>query len=269
MKSPFPGMDPYIEACGLWEDFHDDLIAELKRALADAVPDKYVVRTGDRAYIELIEAEGKEHRQFKPDVSLLEPISPTPASAGGVAVAEPETDEEAVSLRAYIAEEFREKFVEIFEQDEEGLRLVTSIEILSPSNKRRDSPGRELYLRKRQAHLLGEANLVELDLLRGGVRMPMVDPWPQSPYTLLIGRRSRAPYCKVLKAYSLKPLPPLPIPLSSGDPDVTVSLQPMLDSIYARARYHRSIDYSKPCAPPLLAEETAFLQEQLRAQSQS
>lgn len=23
MKSPFPGMDPYIEACGLWEGFHN------------------------------------------------------------------------------------------------------------------------------------------------------------------------------------------------------------------------------------------------------
>ena len=26
MKSPFPGMDPYIEACGLWGDFHSHLI---------------------------------------------------------------------------------------------------------------------------------------------------------------------------------------------------------------------------------------------------
>ena len=34
MKSPFPGMDPYIEACGLWGDFHHDLISEIKYALA-------------------------------------------------------------------------------------------------------------------------------------------------------------------------------------------------------------------------------------------
>jgi hypothetical protein len=26
MKSPFPGMDPYYEACGLWEGFHNRLI---------------------------------------------------------------------------------------------------------------------------------------------------------------------------------------------------------------------------------------------------
>jgi hypothetical protein len=38
MNSPFPGMDPYIEHCGLWIDFHDDLIAEIKRSLAARLP---------------------------------------------------------------------------------------------------------------------------------------------------------------------------------------------------------------------------------------
>ncbi|HLJ94607.1 MAG TPA: DUF4058 family protein [Gemmataceae bacterium] len=23
MKSPFPGLDPYVEVCGLWESFHN------------------------------------------------------------------------------------------------------------------------------------------------------------------------------------------------------------------------------------------------------
>ncbi len=45
MKSPFPGMDPYIEACGLWADFHDDLIAEIKRSLAARLPERYFVQT--------------------------------------------------------------------------------------------------------------------------------------------------------------------------------------------------------------------------------
>ncbi len=44
MRSPFPGMDPYIEACGLWEDFHEALIAQIRDALAQSVPDHYVVR---------------------------------------------------------------------------------------------------------------------------------------------------------------------------------------------------------------------------------
>jgi hypothetical protein len=49
MKSAFPGMDPYIEAADLWEDFHDDLIAAIKRALTDALPQAYVARTRKRS----------------------------------------------------------------------------------------------------------------------------------------------------------------------------------------------------------------------------
>jgi hypothetical protein len=30
MRSPFPGMDPYIEASGVWEDFHHNLITEIQ-----------------------------------------------------------------------------------------------------------------------------------------------------------------------------------------------------------------------------------------------
>ena len=84
----------------------------------------------------------------------------------------------------------RESFIEIYEQAPE-IRLVTCIEVLSPSNKRPGTEGWELYLRKRNALLLGQASLVEIDLLRGGRRMPMVEPWPPSPYYLLVGWQSR------------------------------------------------------------------------------
>ena len=59
MKSPFPGMDPYIEACGLWGDFHHDLISEIKHALAQAAPERYIVRSGERSYVVLVEQAGK------------------------------------------------------------------------------------------------------------------------------------------------------------------------------------------------------------------
>jgi Protein of unknown function (DUF4058) len=106
MRSPFPGMDPYIEACGLWGDFHHDLISEIKHALAQAAPERYLVRAGERSYVVLVE------------------------------------------------DEHREAFVEIYEATPEQ-RLVTSIEILSPSNKRPRAPGYDLYLRKRQSLLAG------------------------------------------------------------------------------------------------------------------
>jgi hypothetical protein len=167
-------------------------------------------------------------------------------------------------MRAFIATDYEEKFIDIFELKPER-RLVTSIEILSPSNKRRGTPGWKKYLRKRQGLLLGKANLVELDLLRGGERLPMLDPWPGTPYTLLVAREESAPTCRVWPAYSERPLPGLPIPLSKPDPDLPLALQPLIEAIYERGRYAEEIDYTQPLEPPLREEEVALLQQRLRA----
>jgi hypothetical protein len=262
MKSPFPGMDPYIEACGLWADFHDDLIQEIKRALAQSVPERYLVRTGERSYVVLADTEGKEAHPFVPDVSMTTPPAREPPK-GGTAAVETATETESLSLRAFIAEQYRETFLEIYEADSDR-RLVTCIEVLSPSNKRRGSEGWELYLRKRQGLLLGAAHLVEIDLLRAGQRLPMLDPWPNSSYTLLLCRRQRAPHCRVWPAHFQRPLPIIPVPLAEPDPDVSLNLQPMIEAIYARSRYHRDINYSRPLTPALAAAEAARFEQQLR-----
>src|SRR5262249_35172808 len=167
MKSPFPGMNPFIEGSGLWEDFHGDLIAEIKRVLAEQLPRGYLVRTRKRAYVILAEAEEKTQRPFVPDASVTSPRRGKPAAAKerrGAPTASP-AQIEPLSLRAFIDTEFEEKFIDIYEVKPER-RLVTSLEVLSPSNKKRGSVGWKKYLRKRQALLLGKASLVEIDLLR-------------------------------------------------------------------------------------------------------
>src|SRR5207245_11324467 len=71
MRSLFPGMDPYIEAADLWEDFHSELIAEIKRALLRLVPDRYVIRTGERSYIVLAPSDREMgERGFQPYVAV-------------------------------------------------------------------------------------------------------------------------------------------------------------------------------------------------------
>ena len=238
MKSPFPGMDPFIEACGLWGDFHSHLIEKIGEKLADVAPDHYLVRTGERSYVVLVESEGKKSYPFLPDVSVSAPRRAKKApKRGGTALAEPVSDAEPVTMRALIQEEHRESFIEIYETSE-GQRLVTSIEVLSPSNKRAGTEGWELYQRKRQSLLLGNVSLVEIDLLRDGQRMPMFDPWPNSPYTLLVARAS-TPLCRVWRAHYRRPLPVIPVPLAKPDSDILLGLQPMIDEIYQRFRYPR------------------------------
>lgn len=265
MKSPFPGMDPFIEASGLWEDFHHDLVSAIKHALAESAPDRYLVRTGERPYLVLVESEGKTGYPFLPDVSVTTPRGRTkPArKKSGAAVLEAEAESEPLSMRAFIGEEHREAFVEIHEAMPEQ-RLVTCIEILSPSNKRPATEGWNLYLRKRQSLLLSDVNLVEIDLLRGGQRLPMLDPWPDCPYTFLIARANKGPWCRVWPIPLQRPLPALLIPLVKPDPDIPLDLQPMIASIYQRSRYDRSIDYSRPLVPPPRADETAWMKRQLK-----
>lgn len=44
MPSPFPGMDPYIEASGRWAGFHRAFVAECARQLNQILPRDYVAR---------------------------------------------------------------------------------------------------------------------------------------------------------------------------------------------------------------------------------
>jgi hypothetical protein len=258
-------MNPYIEVSDLWEDFHDNLIAEIKRALTPVLPQGYVARTGKRCYVVLADTEGKSKRSFVPDISLTrERVGSRPQKADPSQGATTAPPGEARSMRAFIETDYEEKFIDIYELKPER-RLVTSIEILSPSNKRRHSLGRKKYLRKRQGLLLGKANLVEFDLLRGGERLPMLDPWPDSPYTILVAREEEAPTCRVWPAYMDRPLPSIPIPLSRPDPDIELALQPLVDAIYDRGRYDQDIDYTRPLSPPLRKAESDLLKQYLHA----
>lgn len=268
-RSPFPGMDPYIEACGLWEDFHDTIVTEIKKALAEVVPDRYTVRSGERTYIVLAAPEDDLDAsiQSQPDVAVLLPRGADGPRRADDSRRAPERELESgtpatgiapVSMRALVTAEHRESFIEIRDARPER-RLVTTIEVLSPSNKRSGSPGWTRYLRKRQAHLAGHANLVEIDLLRGGERMPMEDEWPESPYYFLSSRREDAPRCTVWPADFRRPLPGIPVPLAPPDADVELSLQPMVERIYAESRYWRDIDYAAPCRPPLGEEDSAWI----------
>jgi hypothetical protein len=259
MKSPFPGMDPYIEACGLWEGFHGHLIEAIYQSVARALPRGYTADTAVRSYVVLMGVEGKDESLAKPDVAVTQPASgkrPRKRKGGGAVAVE---EAESVPMQAFIAEKFEETFVEIYAEYEERV-LVTCIEVLSPSNKRRGTEGWQVYERKRQALLLGRANFIEIDLLRGGDRMPMLTPWPDSPYALLVCRATRAPRCRAWKAYFQHRLPPIPVPLLEPDPDLTLDLQPLIDGIYSLGRYDERIDYTRPLAPALSDTDAALVQ---------
>ncbi len=171
-------------------------------------------------------------------------------------------------MRPFVELQQREPFVEIYEAGGDQ-RLVTSIEVLSPSNKQPGSDGWNLYLRKREALLRGSINLVEIDLLRGGTRFPMLDPWPDTPYNVLVNRGNSNLVCDVYPVDLQSPVPQIPIPLAKPDPDIPLELQPMIEAIYERSRYAYSIDYGKPLTPPLSSSDAGWAKQLLRKRVKS
>jgi hypothetical protein len=263
MQSPFPGMDPYIEACGRWEGFHNRLIAKIDETLGQLLPQGYTVDIPVRSYVVLMGEEDKKEHHAIPDTAVTQPATKKKPrkGKGGVAVMEPD-ETESVPMQAFIAEEFEESFVEIYAQREERI-LVTTTEVLSPSNKRPGTEGWQQYERKRQAMLLGRANFIEIDLLRDGHKFPMLTKWPNSPYTLLVSWAERAPRCRVWPAHFRRRLPIIPVPLLDPDPDLTLDLQPLIDGIYALGRYDEQLDYRRPLTPGLSNDDAVWMRRVL------
>jgi hypothetical protein len=146
-------MDPYVEASGLWEDFHHDLITEIKGAISAVLPERYVVLAGERSYVVLSGQNGDEEFLTNPDVGVARLAGTAPSSAGlketsgkttVLQAADPES--EPIVMRPFVEAEYREGFLEIREVHSDR-KLVTCIEALSPSNKRAGTPGWHQYVR--------------------------------------------------------------------------------------------------------------------------
>ncbi|MBI4612637.1 MAG: DUF4058 family protein [Planctomycetes bacterium] len=249
MKSPFPGMDPFLESPAIWPDVHQRLITYCGDALQKEIGPRYYARMGERLYL-----EGPE-RHVVPDLVLIGAPEP-----GTGARAELEADTPLVVMIE--PTERREVFLEI-RDSWTGSRVVTVIEVLSPSNKR-GGPGRDLY-RTKQAEILGSpVHLVEVDLLRDGqptVALP--EEWvPSGPYRVVV---SRAPHGK-REVYPIglrARLPRLRIPLVPPDPDVVLDLQNAFERAYENGAYGRTVDYARATLPPLSPADEAWARELL------
>lgn len=154
----------------------------------------------------------------------------------------------------------------------QGYRLVQLATLLAqhapvvPGPLRHDGgEGREEYLTKRQRILLSTANLVEIDLLRQGARVPMQKPLPPAAYYVLVCRTLRRPFTDVWPILVREPLPTVLLPLLPGDSDVPLDLQLALSTVYDVCGYDLLIDYSQPPEVPLPPEDTAWAAERVRA----
>ncbi len=169
MPSPFPGMDPYLEAADIWPDLHDALAGGIRNELNQMLPHPYYARLEMRQELGIIEEPGERQRIVPDIVVVSHPRALPQVEGGGVAVATRTRREISPNVELEVfTEPIRHLFVEIRDPTQ-GHKLITLIEILSPSNKR-SGPDREAYANKQGEVLNSDASLIELDLLRGGRR---------------------------------------------------------------------------------------------------
>jgi hypothetical protein len=262
MPSPFPGMDPYLEHPAWWRGVHHRLITYIADTLSAQLPERYVVDIDERLYV--VEAE----RDLYPDVLVKRPPKPRATkktmSAVGGAVAVESDPALRVSLEP---QTLPQGFIEIRLAAGPG-RAVTSIEILSPTNKATGTKGRRQYRAKQKELLRSAIHLLEIDLLRGGehtVAAPREPLRQRADWNYLCSlHRGGTKECETWPVTLKQRLPRVAVPLAKGDADFVLDLQAMVDHCYDTGHYDRQIDYRREPAVPFIADDAAWADALLR-----
>jgi hypothetical protein len=266
MKSPFPGMDPYLEAH--WGDVHARLVTYASDQLAQQMPANLKVRIEEYVAVE-IEDEPQDHF-YVPDVRVFERsgsagagAATTGAATAVATAAQEQTDVEEPLYIPFAVEPPTQREIRIVDARDGG-RLITAIEFLSLTNK---TTGRDDYRRKQAEIIEGGANLVEIDLLRSGKwvlagAQRFVKKTHRGPYRICVVRAS-AQRTGLYRASFSRRLPNIPIPLRPTDPDAVLRLQPLIEQAYANGQYS-DLDYRPEPDPPLMEEERPWVDELLK-----
>ena len=260
MHNPFPGMNPYLENPALWAEVHHRLISAIAIALGPSLRPKYRVAIEKRTYL----SEGDRAIDVGiPDVAVLTTVKTADRSSGTVAMMEPIVSNitQPFTVTLPIAQEMNEGYLEI--REVATGRVVTSIEVLSPTNKRSGN-GRDAYLSKRQRVLGSLTHLVEIDLLRAGRSMEVLTEMPSCHYRILVSRSIDRPQAQLYGFNVQRSIPAVPIPLERGDVEPMLDLQRLLDKVYEQAGFDLTIDYSQMPTPVLSKEDQSWWAAQKR-----
>lgn len=262
MPSPFPGMDPYLEDPELWPDVHHEMMSVIRRILADQLDPKYAVRIELRIY-SVSEDDPATTMIRVPDVKIEQATAGRggPSAHFGRIPAGLLDADESIEMTTIFADDVKEAFLSVVHV--KTRKVVTSIEVISPSNKLPGSQGRKSYLEKRDEILRSSCHLVEIDLLRKG--RPIFNRGRlDCDYLIHVSRSERRPKGRVWPIRLSHRLPPIGIPLLDGDPDAFLNMQEVLTTVYDHARYGTSVDYAADPVPPLASRDAAWADALLR-----
>jgi hypothetical protein len=246
MPSPFPGVDPFIEAQRSWPDFHSRFMNCWCEAISAQLPENYLARLEER--VEIVDdpyaCDGPRRRQPDIVVTQTDPSTKRSTSSSSTGLLEP------VTLPYAIEEEHRQSYIEIVHGPDRA--VVTVLELLSPTNK--EGNGFHAYLAKRRELLRQAIHLVELDLLLSGRRLTFAKPLPPGDFFAFVTRANRRNFSDVYSWTVRDSIPVVPVPLVPPDADLLIEMQPIANLAYERGYYHRFLkygdEYDLPVNPP-------------------
>ncbi len=256
MPSPFPGMDPYLES--EWGDIHLSFVAYVRNRLQKVLPAGLRARGEQR----LIISGSDPSHQVRPDVEISEWRESTGRQIqhSQIATASPVLIELPLEMET-------QHYIEI-RLAKSPHRVVTVIEVVSPSNKRGNSESKRAYLQKQSCYVHGSVNLVEIDLIRKGEWVVAVPPDSipmrmRTTYRVVVRRASDKWNAEYYPIPLESPLPVINIPLREFDEDVPLDLQSILTASYEDGAYD-DIDYTIDPEPPLAAADRKWIDQHLR-----
>ncbi len=255
MNSPFPGMNPYLESNIFWSEVHHRLITAIADAIEVNIPPQYRVAIEQRTYLS---DDSDSVLVGIPDVSIFSQTERLPNHSSTTIEV---SASEGITVTMPMPENTKENYLEIKEVAT-GF-VVTTIEILSPKNKR-SGEGRKAYEGKRKQVLASLSHLVEIDLLRSGKPMSVIEEVPSTDYRIIVSRSEIRPQAKLYGFSVRESIPKFLLPLQSQDKEPVLDLQSLLNGIYKRARYHLTIDYNQEPVPPLKADDKIWVDMLLR-----
>jgi hypothetical protein len=249
-------MDPYLEYH--WRSVHHRLITYLGDQLQSVLPRSFRVEVEERVFVS---GDGEGDRSIVPDAYVTRRPTKNPMQTSGATAT---TEPVVIELRD---EPITEAYLEIIDTTS-GEKVVTAIELLSPTNKR-EGDGNDLYVRKQQEYRIAKVNQVEIDLTRTGNR-DLVFPMNRIPSVhrttyLATVRRGTAPL--KIEVYPMplnQPLPVIAVPLGTGQKDAPLDLQAAVNACYLNGRYE-DIDYSQPLRPTLTQPDAAWCENRLKS----
>lgn len=209
MENTYPGMHPRLENKEYFHDFHTSLLVDIRYYLAPRLPERYRIQVEKSLTLDGL---FEDRQVFTPSVQVSQTVDVPPTQVVAERGLQPEFVMDAPVSRPT-------RFLEIRDRAD---RLVTTIEILSPSNKR--LPDFQKFQEKQSALHENGVHLVEIDLLRKGLRR-WTDARANGDHYLFTTFRAEAESVEVWTARPDSKLPKIAVPLRAPDGDLSLDIQ--------------------------------------------